>query len=454
MTNFVLIHDDSHDFLEGMIDIPYSSASSGLSAINKAYIEITLLIPITTIAKPSLLGFLYQFTGTKRSKPYAVVSQQQSITLDFTVCDSFVFIPTNRLIDAYDLKLYVANDSSSIDNSSNVDLSSYALKSYVDTAINNINIDTPVIDLSIYATNLQLTNTVNNAVSDLIDNNELIVALQPYALLTNIPIQNNNTSALSLITISANQVLEVNKYYFVNTVSLELNLPTANLSIGDCIRVYNGVNSNVRITHGNSNQKIKNNNTDTLIGVDNGIILKPYSCIELVYIASSNLWVSTIKIRTVNNWQVPIEDDSVSLLQSYTATAFGDGTTSSDYGFNRLYDGNLTIGYDTTTTANVISCIVDFGSPKRLVKFDYWNGFQGGYLCSRLKIYAGSNKSDAVLKDFHFAGKPISDVNIFLDTIVKSRTYVFEFYRGSGGINFAELKLYAPNISGGEIVVS
>lgn len=447
MTSFSLIHDDSHNFLNGLIDMPFVIGSTSFTAINKAYIEIASPIPITRIDRPALIGFLYQEFNGKRSKPYPIVSQQQSINLDFSNCENFLFVPTNRLIDDYDLKLYIANDSvssSSVDNS-NIDLSNYVTNQSLTTTLN----DYLLSDAIPYSHNHSL-NEITGLNDVLDDHEERLDAIESSA-----PSQGNSIASLDLIDINANQVLDVNKAYFVNTSNLILSLPINPVN-GDYVRIYNN-NFDTKVNHGNGNQKIKNNTTDTLIGsADNGIILKPYSCIELVYVGS-DLWVSTIRIRSINNYSLPTIETTAT-QKSYTPIALEAYTYFGGYSLGFINDGNNTSGVikdgGGTTNRLIFSATVDSPTLLEQVRINCGQFNGEANMPTSVKIYRGNgidiNELISTFSNIHSPNNSLHNLSSHLS----SNIFTFEFIAPQNTISIREVTLFGRGIVGGEITVS
>lgn len=108
MTSFTQIYSGTHDYLNGLVSIPNTVQNLGL-----AYIQVGSTLA-DDLNIPVLRGFLYQVdANNKRSRPYPVVSSQQTIRLDMSECVNFLFTPSNRLIDQYSINLYVATTAPS-----------------------------------------------------------------------------------------------------------------------------------------------------------------------------------------------------------------------------------------------------------------------------------------------------------------------------------------------------
>lgn len=447
--------------------------------IDEAFSGNLLAIDVTTkpeyVVNSQIIGYLYQIYEAV-SKGYAIKSGKDLIRLELPETEKLVFIPTNYLSDNYTLKIdYTTVGITAVVDGENtaaipeIILDLPPIIAGIQGDILGLNIDVQGLQQSVADISLDwdsitgkpetfAPSTHTHAIGDVtgletsltsLSNNLATIDADIANLSSRVDdLENAPASSESFIFLVADTTLESNKKYLITSPDLTLVLPSTP-SIGDVITVANG-NFSTKVWHGNSSHQVLNQNTLTTSGLSSGLILKNNADVVVIYLGS-NLWKTAVKNRIVNNWQAPIEDDSSPVLQSYTAAPFGDGTPVSGFGFDKLYDGNLNRGFDAA--GNSISCIVNFGSPKRLVKFDYWNGFDGAFLCANLKIYQGSTKSGALLKNLNFAGLPISGNNIFLDTVVSSQFYVFEFTKGSG-LSFAELKLYAPELIGGEVVVT
>ncbi|NMF60167.1 discoidin domain-containing protein [Pseudanabaena yagii] len=161
MTLFTQIYSDAHNFLQGVITIPNTATN-----LAKAYLETIVDGIVDNTAQPILLGFLYQVDASlRRSKPYPIVSQRQTIPLDMSECANFLFVPVSRFIDDYTLSLYVSSESSG----GAVDLSAYALISQLP-------------DLAPYARLIDIPN-----LSNYVSNSQLATALANYALTSQLP---------------------------------------------------------------------------------------------------------------------------------------------------------------------------------------------------------------------------------------------------------------------------
>ncbi|MBD2189860.1 hypothetical protein [Pseudanabaena mucicola] len=258
-----------------------------------------------------ILGYLIQFTGIAE-KRYPLFSAKEVLFFVIPQTDSLKFIPTAYLQEIYELEI----------NVSNVELSDDGVVTAATTIADIVGLQTAlngkasvlhahtIADITGLQTKLDALDTVDESKANSADLAVLNTNVTGLATsVTNLTSQVNDlanqvdsipdtSGDTALTVVTSSQTLEVNKAYFVNTASLILTLPN-NPVMGDYVRMYNG-NFDTRVNHGNASQKIKNGTTDTSIGINNGIILKPYSLIELVFVGS-DLWLSAIKIREVYN---------------------------------------------------------------------------------------------------------------------------------------------------------
>ncbi|NUN66325.1 hypothetical protein HCU40_16595 [Pseudanabaena biceps] len=448
MTQFTKIYDQSHNFVDGNITV-----ENTLSNLGKAYLEMLVTGLSDSLGYPILLGFLYQIDiDSKRSKPYPIVSQRQTINLDLSECEIFLFIPSNRLIDDYILKLYLSTESGS---SSSIDLSAYALRAdipslnnYVDdselaSALSNYALASQLPDLSNYVTNFSLAN-----------------ALVDYVLAADLP-SNSIGISQNFVSISENVTLESNKKYLAGISNLICSLPV-NPAIGDVINLATG-NYTFRINHGNASQKILNLTTQTTGDTDSGIILKPYSSIELNYLGF-DLWVSGFRNRTINNY-TPIIGESTPTLKAYTATLFNNATFTDGTNLSNINNDRLATGGESSDSMNsnstVVQVLVSFTDAIFLDYFEFYNG-QGNYptgyanpdyKTSTINVYSGNNLSNLIGGFNPVSTNGIKQTFNVNNNSQKYSNYIFEFIRvGGTSVGVLELDLFGRQSVGGETI--
>ena len=298
------------------------------------------------------------------------------------------------------------------------DLTNYALKSEIPT----------VPSLTGYALTSQLPD------------------LTSYALKSEIPTQN-------FISLSANQTLERNKNYFANTSGLICSLPSA-LSVGDIVNLATG-NYTFRVNHGNSSQLILNLSTQSTVGADNGIILKAYSSVQLMFVGS-NLWVTNFRSRTINNWVVPAVEATAG-IKPYAASALEAYTYYTGYELNKINDGSISIGTLKTGggTPFEFRVLITFAASTILTSLNYWLGqFNGAFnFPSSVDIYLGAildplNK----IATLSFVG---SSGSLSVPNTNQSTQYVLNFKSTTSSMNTAiqEIQAVGRQVVGGELMV-
>lgn len=446
MTAFTQIYDEPHDFIDGNITI-----SNTLSNLGKAYVETLVTGLSDSLNRPMLLGFLYQIdVNAKRSKPYPIVSQRQTINLDLSECETFLFIPSNRLIDDYIFRLYLSTESG---NGEAVDLSDYALKSELPSLANYVSDSELATALSDYALVSQLPN-----LSSYVTNSSLATALDDYVLTADLPTDSNSGSQ-NFIPVSANATLESNKNYLATVSGLIFTLPLSP-AIGDVITCATG-NFSTKVFQ-NTSQTILNLSTQTTIGTSNGIILKPYSSIRLICVAA-DLWITGFRSRTINNWLAPTGSSDVQ--QTYTASL--DSGVNAAYGtVNSIKDGTKTPNYNLSDSL-ILNASIDqyrniniaLASPKKLSKIRHWagqgnTGATGNEINSpnEMKVYGGTDTSN-LLATFTLSKTRGVGQNLVLSLGTAYQNYVLSFKNSEAtSISIMEIELFANEVIGGEVV--
>ncbi|WP_103668410.1 hypothetical protein [Pseudanabaena sp. BC1403] len=433
MTLFTNIWNADHEFADGNIEI-----ANTLSSLRKAYIETLVTGLSDSLAYPILLGFLYQIDASaKRSKPYPIVSQRQTINLDLSECETFIFIPSNRLIDDYTLKLYVSTES----GSGEIDLSAYALKTELPDLSNYVSASQLATALSDYALVSQLPD-----LSNYVTESSLATALADYVLTADLP---SSSGSQNFIALSANAMLESNKKYLAILPDLVHVLPVSPI-VGDDIKIATG-NFSTKVFQ-NTSQTILNLATQTPSGSDTGLILKPYSSIQLIYIGDG-LWITGFRSRTVNNW-LPESVESTASIKSYTPTNLESyGYQGSDI-VSKINDGDTSRGvtWSGGSTNGKFGLIATFADLVILSSINYWLGqFNGGYNTpSTVDIYLGNAIDSAnLIQSFTF---PNLQGSINLSNSASSSQYLFVFNNGSIYVSVNEIQLLGKSATGGEIV--
>ncbi|TYQ29430.1 hypothetical protein PseudUWO311_00600 [Pseudanabaena sp. UWO311] len=460
MTLFTNIWNADHEFSDGNIEI-----ANTLSSLRKAYIETLVTGLSDSLAYPILLGFLYQIDASaKRSKPYPIVSQRQTINLDLSECETFIFIPSNRLIDDYTLKLYVSTESG---DGESVDLTAYALKTELPDFDSFVTQESLVTALSDYALVSQLPD-----LSSYVSESELETALSNYVSVSQLPdlssyvTESELATALSSVASFQNFIpsatsttLESGKSYQSTASDLVFTLPSSP-SIADVIKLATG-DFSLLTRHGNALQRILNSNTFTVTGSNNGIMLKPYSSISLRF-CGFNIWAAFDKTRTVNNF-TPITQESTATKKNYTATApvaaYGALISGIWNGVKSL--GALANGYLSDATTGDI--LVTVSEPILLSQIRLCNGqanvglgINDPYSVRDIKIYAGSTDTAEYLGVYTFSNTSAAEENkAITQNTAPSNTFLFRVNSVTPRIiGILELELWGKGATGGEVSVS
>jgi hypothetical protein len=473
MTLFTQIYDEPHDFQDGNVAI-----ANTLSNLSKAYIECLVTGLSDSLATPMLLGFLYQIdVNAKRSKPYPIISQRQTINLDLSECESFLFLPSNRLIDEYVLKLYLSAESG---NGGTIDLSGYALISqlpslsdYVTNSALFLALDTYVNDSDLltvldgYISNSELEMSLQNyaltsqlpSLANYVTSSSLSTLLADYALTANLPIAG---SAQNFIPLTANRTLESNKNYISTVLGLTFTLPLSP-EIGDVINASTR-DFNATILQ-NTSQTILNLSTQTPAGSGTGLILKPYSSIQLIFVGNG-LWVTGYRTRTINNW-LPFSESIQSL--AYTPIDTGNLSLSPppSWGTLPVINNNLFADGNTTSSINIGSIDntgrflrIDFATPVELSSVDFYFGWGNrsigenrSEVPQQVRLYGGTTSNLlGTLAD-------IPDTTGIKRTLTPSRfnatfaTYFVQIFNTrSTNCGLVELDTFGYAVTGGETV--
>lgn len=481
--NWTQLYLDTHQFNEGAI------------AIASSFVGNVLAIAATT--KPEyaeskqIIGYVFQDSGVAR-KGYALYSGKDILLLALPETSGLTFFPTNYLSDSYTLDISyasvgnilesntapipdlilglpvkVANLEGNTENivasiealtASDIDQSSRlaALEgttssptwesvtgkpNYFQPAIHSHAIS-HVSGLSdeLYAVNADVTSLASRV-------NTLESATPP------------ESGSISTVSLVANSTLESNRRYLAIVSDLVCALPSTP-NIGTVIEIQTD-NFDLKITHGNALASILNNSVYTSVGIDNGIVIKPFSYIKLMYLGL-DLWVSQVRSRAVNNF-TPLSQESTASKKTYTATA-----PISSYGatIEKMYDGVKTVGGITNgylsdvTTGNILitlseSIIID--------EIKVWNG-QGnvgaggssGYRLNDMIVYTGHTTSGENLGTYTFSDVTASEqIKTITPNAIPSNTFLLRVNSITPNvIGIVELEIWGKSASGGEVIVA
>ena len=251
--------------------------------------------------------------------------------------------------------------------------------------------------------------------------------------------------------LSVGAALQSNKSYLATESSLTWTLPP-NPSIGDEISLTTGIAS-LKVFHGNSSDRILNNSTLSVAGILSGLILNPYSSITLIY-SAPNLWVSTFRARTVNNWADPAEEVTAT-LKTYTPTELETYYYASGESLSRINDGNKTnqgVLKAGSPSSGEFKILLTFNAPIRLTRINFWLGqFNGPYnFPTSVDIYRGNTIGQNLINTTSFSTQTGT---ISLDSGINYSTTFSLNFKGGAEIGVLEIEALGKTFIGGEIVV-
>lgn len=482
---FTQIHQSTNNFSGGTI--PINASFTG----NLLAIECTTKTEYETTQQ--IVGYLYQFNGAVQ-KAYAIKSGKDVIRLELPETTRLMFLPTGYLSDSYTLTLGYTNVGTVIDGSNSVSVPEELLELPVrvtDIEENIADITTGLEGLVSTATSQahRITaleestssptwesipdkplvfppDTHNQAIGSIVGLSDALLDID--VSITDLTSRVNDLEAATpssssgsaiLNVLTANTTLEANKGYLSNTANLLCTLPFAPTS-GDRIRLSTG-NVSLSVKHGNSSQQVLNNNTLTTVGVDNGIILKPYADIELVFVGS-NLWKTAYRARTINNFTPATVGSTVS-NRAYTATAPtpSNGTLVSGMNNGIKTTGALTNGYlSNVTTGDILltfadSIVVD---QIRLCNGQANNGagINDPYAVRDITVFAGSTDTAENLGLYTFGNtSPTEETKTITPNTSPSNTFLLRVNSVTPRmIGILELEVWGKVQTGGEVVAN
>jgi hypothetical protein len=407
----------------------------------------------------TVIGVLSQyFTGHRQD--YQLRASQTVLELALPQTDFLSFFPISTLYDEYGLSLsYTTVGATTMTGSTTLILPENlavlpdkvavleALTGGHETRLDGI--DTAIAELEALPTSVSWESITDKPLTfNPATHSHVIGDISGLEGLTN----NGNITATLL---AANTTLESNKQYFSTVANLVCTLPSSP-SIGDVIHLSTG-NYSLRVNHGNASQQVLNGSTLTVAGTLNGIILKPYADISLMFLGAS-LWKTSYRIRTINNWVdsftetvASIKPYTVEALEAYTYNASGNNPSFIADG-NKTTSGLMRSGGGTL---GELRLRLTFPYPTLLTSFNYWLGqFNGAFnMPTSVDVYTGATVTPTNLKGaISLSGA--SGVRSIANSEYASQ-YVFNFkLSGSGSISVLELETVGTQIISGEIVVS
>lgn len=491
MLDWTQLYSQTHGFNEGAIAIASSFTGNVLA--------------ITATTKPEyaqskqIIGYLFQDSGGAR-KGYALYSGEDILLLAVPQTDGLVFFPTSYLSDSYTLNIAYTTVGNILEsNTAPIPDQILGLPSKVSTLESSVEgiglaLETQVgIDLDQSTRLTALEGTISapswdaiagkptsfppashsHAIGDITDLTDVIGGLLSEAETVDSSIADlgtristlesatppTGTSSVNALPVYSNQILEVGKSYLSAAPNNELILPSVAV-IGDLIKIATG-NFNTKVFQP-TDRRILNLNTLTADESLAGIVLKPYSFVELLFVGS-NLWVTGFRSRTINNFS-PVTVEPTASLKAYLPTFYEPvspayGTALANINNDRLILGNY-ITDGLLADVPTVRVLTALSGSVFLDTFDFYGG-QGNlpvgsandfYKVQTIKVYGGADLT-TLLGTF----SP-SNLNGSTQTFTVSNdgnaysSYVFEFSRTGNGIGIIELDLFGRSQMGGETV--
>jgi hypothetical protein len=491
--NFTNLHNQAHLFGNGAVTIDQEFSGN------------LLAIDVTTkpeyVVNSQVIGYLYQVYQSV-SKGYAIKSGKDLIRLELPQSESLLFIPTSFLTDSYTLKIdYTSVGITALVDGSNTAaipeliLNLPSIVSGLQGDVFGLNVDIEGLQSAIASLALPSWNEIqgkpqsfppsshNHAIEEIEGLQEILnqislgvtgleqgleantgnfaeIDTDIAALNVRITTIENTPPVLSggggITLLASNILLESGKEYLATIANLVCTLPNSP-SIGDVITLRTG-DFPLRINHGNTSQQVLNNSTLSMAGALNGIILKANADITLVSLGA-NLWKSSYRARTTNNW-IDSFTESVASIKPYSPTPLETYTyNAAGNNVNLITDGNKTnsgVMRSGGGTLGELRILLTFPYPTMLTSFNYWLGqFNGAFnMPTAVDVYIGATVAPANLKGaISLSGATgVRSLNTNTDF---STQYVFVFrLPNSGSISVLELEAVGRQIISGEIAVS
>jgi len=497
------IHDSTHSFSAGIVDIAIAFSANTLAIECSTKPEYALTRQI--------VGYIYQSFGNAQ-KGYALYSGKDILILSLPETDRLIFVPTSYLSDNYTLSI-AATTIGSVSSENTAPIPDLilglsprvsALEDGFETVDNTLSTQAIAIEalqnsisnpswdditgkpssftpsshnhaigqitnlaefLSTYALKNEIPSllVVNQNISSLqtsdTGQNTAIGALQTNVsnLSTTVSNLGSSSASLAYTLLSTNQALESNKKYLASVTGLVCSLPSSP-AIGDVVSLSTG-NFDLRINHDNASRRIVNLSTLTTIGASNGIILKPYADIDLVFMGG-NLWKTGYRNRTINN----VEPQIIGALALISvALSTNSGPASFNTTLQSMQDGvrapnnSLASGY--LADRNFLNLLITASSPFILDQVRLWNGQSNlglnaasSYWTSGVTVYRGNSISGVNLGSFTFTNNTgIEQIRNIISTL-SSTEYFLTFTANQASIGIMELEFHGRPSSGGEII--
>jgi hypothetical protein len=483
MITWTQLYLQTHQFNEGAI------------AIASSFVGNVLAIAATT--KPEyaeskqIIGYVFQDSGEAR-KGYALYSGKDILLLSVPETTGLTFFPTTYLSDSYTLDISYASIGNILESNTapipDLILELPVRVSEVEASVEGLGLaieSQTETDLSHASRLTALEGTISNPswgdigdkpstfppdehvhdISDVTDLSSVLgtTSLSVLDLIERVDALESATPSTSggVVTtlLSTDTTLESNKRYLATVPNLLCETPPSP-AIGDILELQTD-NFDLKVAHGNASHQVRNNSTLTTAGTDNGIVLKPFSFIRLMYLGF-NLWVSQIKSRTVNNF-TPAVIGSTLVKQTYMATA---PTPSNGTAVGAMYNGlkgtgSLTNGYLTESTTGDI--LVTLSAPIIINQLRLCNGqanngagINDPYSVRDITVYTGHTTGGENLGTYTFSNtSPTEETKTITPNTETSSTFLLRVNSVTARkIGILELEIWGKTQTGGEVAVS
>lgn len=473
---------------------------AGTIQINIPFVGNTLAIELRT--KPEYantkqkIGTLFQFYGNAQ-KAYDLYSGRDIIKLEIPESDKLWFSPTSFLSDNYTLTIDYTDVGTIVNGSNSVSIPEQILG--LPSRLKTLEVDTGLNLSAIESINtvLNSSNSIDVEQNLRLDALEGISVSPSWGSITDKPTvitglatweseieseivsisdgiaslsgrvstlesaaPSSSSASVAYTSLAIDSNLEINKSYLATVSGLTGTLPISP-TIGDIISFSTG-NFSFSIKHGNSSQRVLNNSTLTVAGANNGIVLKPYADVDIVCLGS-NLWKTTYRARTINNF-TPLGLESSDSLKAYTASspnlsiAYGAALAFMHNGVKLPTGSYAGDGFLSNNSSGAI--VITFAEAVILDSLKLWNG-QGNYgvgasadyWIANMTIYAGNSAAGENLGNLVFANSTGTEQ---AKTITPNTSPSREFFLSVSSptnVGILELEFYGKAATGGETAV-
>lgn len=442
---FEQLYNQVHQFSQGIVNIS-SPFTGNVIALN-----------VTTkpeyLASNQVIGYLYQYYQGN-GKGYAIKAGLDIIGLELPETDSLSFVPTPFLSDSYTLKISYTTVGQVLEGSNTVSIPSQILGlpnqlSLLENDLNELELAVQglgnstiawdnvqnkplVFPPDVHTHNIDAITGLFSALDEIGDRLDDLEALPVF-------------SPSPVVFLTQNATLSSGEYLSL-IPNLVCTLPS-DPEVGDRITLATG-NHNLQVRHGDGVTQIRNGSNLTMLGADEGIIIRPYSRIELIYL--DDKWISFERVGTIDNFM-----STFKALYTVSTDSFVDpfGTPLNNI-FNgiKVPTGNLQ-GDGVLARQSVLNLTLSFANPITPRQLRVWGGqaneaFGGAsqYGLSGITVYAGTSTSGELLGTFTFSD--LNGIEQARDIATNTSTSSLFLVCTGNGINIGilELEIYAKTV--------